>query len=342
MSFNYITKQDKTKELFYKCLEEFEADLVRRLCDELKIEIIKPKKGISDEIIGEEAVKIAIANQVKMFERKERIQAAKYGIKPKKGILLYGPPGNGKSKLAEVSANKHSLYFMKITSDTFTKVSLNEQNNTLIRIFNGAFQLSEMCGDHIKGVLLFFDEFDSLASSELLDYRVRGTMLTQLDDEKTLRNPSSKVLFMAATNFYERLDEAMIRAGRIDEKIEMKNPTEENAIKMLMLFTSKEKVEALDNEKAQRAYEAFSEKIKEEKVEQFILKSSMQWSLLGKTEEELRNMAIKVNSDVRPSVAELKDYVEKLIATAYYDLSFTDTDEKKILISEDIIMKVCG
>lgn len=87
-----------------------------------------------------------------------------------------------------------------------------------------------------KGVLLFFDEFDALASAEQLESRIRGTVLTQLDDDKTLRNPETKVLFLAATNFYEKLDEAMIREGRIDEKFEMSNPKSADSMRMMKMF----------------------------------------------------------------------------------------------------------
>lgn len=334
-----FTDEDEAKELFYKCLEDFEEDLVRKLSDELKITISKCSSGRYSDIIGEDEIKEAITNQVKMFDARERKRAIEYGIKPKKGILLYGSPGNGKSKLAEAAANEHSLYFMKITSDAFTKVSLSEQNRILVKIFNGAFQLSEMCGDNINGVLLFFDEFDSLASSQLLDSRVRGTMLTQLDDEKTLRNPNSKVLFMAATNFYERLDEAMIRAGRIDEKLEMKNPSEENAKKMLMLFTDRAKVIAMNEEESEVAYNRFLKKYKADKINQFFNKNSVQWIIDKKSKDELIETAEKVMEDVRPSAADLKDYAEKLISSAYYSGSFIDG---KIRITDEVIEKICG
>lgn len=331
--------EDETKQLFYACLASFEEDLVRKLCDDLKITITKNGTAKYKDIIGEDDIKDAINNQVRMFDPRERKNAEKYGIKPKKGILMYGPPGNGKSRMAEAAANEHSLYFMKITSDTFTKVSLSEQNRTLVKIFNGAFQLSEMCGNDIKGVLLFFDEFDSLASSELLDSRVRGTMLTQLDDENTLRNPQSKVLFMAATNFFERLDEAMIRAGRIDVKIEMQNPIEENAIKMLINFCTKDKVIPLEMGIAKQAYDEYLKKIKQEKISSFVAKNSTQVMFWSKDDKELEEAAKKLYKDVRPSVADLKDFSEKLIATAYYDRSFEDG---KILISNEIIKKICG
>lgn len=333
------TEEEETKQLFYSCLASFEEDLVRKLSDDLKITITKNGSSKYKDIIGEEEIKEAITNQVRMFDARERTRAEKYGIKPQKGILLYGPPGNGKSRMAEAAANEHSLYFMKITSDTFTKVSLSEQNRILVKIFNGAFQLSEMCGNDIKGVLLFFDEFDSLASSELLDSRIRGTMLTQLDDENTLRNPKSKVLFMAATNFYEGLDEAMVRAGRIDVKLEMQNPSEENAIKMLMKFCNQDKVIPIDDSCAKDAYEKYLIKIKSEKISAFLEKNSTQVMFFGKDEKDLESTAEKIFKDIRPSVADLKDFSEKLIATAYYDSSFKNG---KIVISDEIIQKVCG
>ena len=144
---------------------------------------------------------------------------------------------------------------------------------------------------------------------------------------------------MAATNLYERLDEAMIRAGRIDEKLEMKNPSEENAKKMLMLFTDRAKVIAMNEEESEVAYKRFLQKYKADKINQFFNKNSVQWIIDKKSKDELIETAEKVMEDVRPSAADLKDYAEKLISSAYYSGSFIDG---KIRITDEVIEKICG
>lgn len=124
-------KEDDIKNLFDITLNIFEKDRVKQLQDKLNIQILESKscRQSYNTIIGYETEKNAIDNQIRMFDRKEREKADFYRIKPKKGILLYGPPGNGKSRLAEAAAKENNLYFMKITSDVFTKITLSEQNS---------------------------------------------------------------------------------------------------------------------------------------------------------------------------------------------------------------------
>ena len=333
-------EESETKELFYKCLKLFEEDLVRNLEDSLGITISRPDDKIKyKDIIGCDDIKRVIDQQVAIFDPLQRVKAEEYGIKIKRGILLYGPPGNGKSQIAKAAANEHKLYFMKITSDTFTKISLSDQNKTLIKIFNSALQLSEMCGENIKGVLLFFDEFDSLASKELLDSRVRGTMLTQLDDTDTFRNAKTKVLFMAATNFYEKLDEAMIRAGRIDDKVEMKDPSEDDGIKMLKQFCADNpKVEAVDDSVAKEAYDKYIQKRKKIKRTKYIISQKIVWLMAGRDLEELKEYADEYFDLYRPSGADLKNYSERLIAASFYKNNFSS--KNKLKITEEIIDEV--
>jgi len=336
---DYKTEAE-TKKLFYDCLRLFEEDLVRKLESSLDITINRPSDKVRyNDIIGCEEIKRAIDRQVEMFDFRARRRADEYDIKMKRGILVYGPPGNGKSQLAQAAANEHGLYFMKITSDTFTKVSLSEQNKTLVKIFNSALQLSEMCGEEIKGVLLFFDEFDALASGELLDPRVRGTMLTQLDDQDTLRNPNTKVLFMAATNYYEKLDEAMIRAGRIDEKLEMRDPSPENGTQMLIQFCSQNpKVEPLDEEIAKSAYDNYANNMKEVKIRRFVASQKIILSLTGYDDQKLEKAAELRFENERPSGADLRNYANNLISTAYYRNSFTK--DMKLHITKDVVKDV--
>lgn len=340
---DYVEEQE-TQELFYRCLKIFEDTLVQNLERELGITIAKPNNKVDyGSIIGCEEIKEVIDRQMRQFDTTSRKEAEKFSIRPKKGILLYGPPGNGKSKLAEAAANMHNLYFMKITSDTFTKISLSEQNQTLIRIFSSALQLSEICSEQ-RGVLLFFDEFDSLASRSILDSRVRGTMLTQLDSTDALRNPGSKVLFMAATNYFELLDEGMIRAGRIDDKLEMKNPTRTEGIQMLMQFCGiNKKVRQLGDEMAEAAYDKYLEKFRREKQEALIKQELVRgWRREGRSERDLRSFAEECCEGLFPSGADLRNFSDGLISNAYYMGSIVGEDgDHKIEITEEIVDSVC-
>jgi transitional endoplasmic reticulum ATPase len=333
--------ESETKDLFYVSLKKFEEDFVRNLREELQIKLEKPSdkenRVTFKDIIGCKNAKDVIKYQMKYFDIKEQNNAKNYGIKPKKGILLYGPPGNGKTEIADAASNEYNLYFMKITSETFTKASLSEQNQILVKIFSSALQLSEMCGEQ-KGVLLFFDEFDALAAKSQLDLRVRGALLPQLDNKETLRNPKTKILFMAATNHYERLDEATIRTGRFDDKIEIQNPTEEEGADMITHFCdSNNKVCKLKEGQADRIYKTYLEKYRESRKNSFIRNYSFEWKLEGKEEKELKTRAENLSKEYSPSAADIKGYVERLVSTAYYQESMEDEDGlKKIKITEGV------
>ncbi len=331
--------EKETKDLFYEALKAFESNLVRELQDKLQIEIRKPSKDLKyDNIIGCENIKTAINKQIDLFDFQKREKYEQFGIRPRKGMLLYGPPGNGKSKIANAAANEHNLYFMKVTSENFTRGNISDANQVISNIFNSALQLSELCCEQ-DGVLLFFDEFDSLVSIRQLDSRIRGTVLTHLDDENTLRNPRVKVLFMAATNFYELLDEAVIRAGRIDDKIEMENPSENNGIEMIKQFISLNgKVNTIDNSLATIAYKKFRNKYVADLKNQYIKNEKTGWLLKGGETSELNTRAANLYNGSRPSGADLKDFVEKLIAEAY---SQGKINNNKLYIDEDVIDILC-
>lgn len=330
--------EKETELLFYAALQNFEDALVNDLKIKLNAEISKPEGAPKyEDIIGYENVKTIIDRQIMSFDTAKRKQAEKFGIAPKRGILLYGPTGNGKSKLAKAVANMHNLYFMKITSDVITKATLSEQNEILVKIFDGALQLSEICGEQ-QGVLLFFDEFDSLVSSQILDGRIRGTLLTQLDDEKTLRNPGCRVLFMAATNYRENLDEAMIRPGRIDDHAEMDNPTEDDGIRMIQIFIEKNgRVENLKTETAKYIYKKFKERHVANLKRNYLKNNRLSMILGDRTKEDMAKLAEKLYGDSRPSGSELRSSVDRLIEASYYSAGADLAMQDKLYIDESLV-----
>jgi len=89
---------------------------------------------------------------------------------------------------------------------------------------------------HGNGIVLFFDEFDSLAGVNVLNSVVRGSILNYIADEAGIRARDSRILLMAATNFVELLDDAIKRQGRIDTHLLMPCPTRENGKKMFYTF----------------------------------------------------------------------------------------------------------
>lgn len=189
------------------------------------------------DVIGYDDIKTKISRKAEYisYNEDEKLRFENFGLEISKGTLLYGPPGNAKSMLAEAVAGEFGFYFFKVVSKNFVSLYANDTIKKLADIFSRTIQFSKIMSEPKgkgKGIVLFFDEFDSLAGS-LLSQDIRGSLLDFLSDQGGLRNKDSKILFMAATNYYETIDEAVKRKGRIDEHIFMDNPTEENGKFML-------------------------------------------------------------------------------------------------------------
>jgi proteasome-associated ATPase len=157
-----------------------------------------------------------------------------------KGILLYGPPGCGKTliakavanslakKVAEVSGNtKATSYFLNIKGPELLNKYVGETERQIRLVFQRAREKAE----EGMPVIVFFDEMDSL-------FRTRGTgissdmestivpqLLAEIDGVETLRN----VIVIGASNREDLIDPAILRPGRLDVKIKIERPDERAA-----------------------------------------------------------------------------------------------------------------
>lgn len=138
-------------------------------------------------------------------------------IADRNGILLYGPPGNGKTVFAQAIAGELGLRFMKLAvSDLVTKW-VNGTPEILKELFAQAQK---------EPTLLFFDEFDAIATSRGGDGNVHhedkkavNALLALIDEARKHR-----VVLIAATNYPDNLDAAIVRDGRFDFRIEIPYP----------------------------------------------------------------------------------------------------------------------
>ena len=141
------------------------------------------------------------------------------GIKPHKGILLYGPPGCGKTMIAKAIANEVEAHFISIKGPELLNKFIGQSEENLRNIFLEArnFQPS----------IIYFDEIDSIGQSRSGDEIVRhysmflNQLLTLLDGVEDY----GKVCVLGSTNRLELLDEALIRPGRFDYTIKIEKPT---------------------------------------------------------------------------------------------------------------------
>jgi 26S proteasome regulatory subunit T2 len=157
------------------------------------------------------------------------------GIKPPKGVILYGEPGTGKTLLAKAVANSTSATFLRVVGSELIQKYLGD-GPKLVR------ELFRVAEEHAPSIV-FIDEidavgtkrFDSHSSGEREVQRTMLELLNQLDgfDSRT------DVKVILATNKIETLDPALIRPGRIDRKIEFTLPDIKTKRHIFKIHTSK-------------------------------------------------------------------------------------------------------
>jgi proteasome-associated ATPase len=163
-----------------------------------------------------------------------------YALPPPKGILLYGPPGCGKTLIAKAVANSLAKKVAEVTGNVGARsYFLNIKGPELLNKYVGeterqirlVFQRAREKSEEGMPVIVFFDEMDSL-------FRTRGTgissdmestivpqLLAEIDGVETLKN----VIVIGASNREDLIDPAILRPGRLDVKIKVERPDAEAA-----------------------------------------------------------------------------------------------------------------
>ena len=142
----------------------------------------------------------------------------KMGIQPPKGILLYGPPGCGKTLLARAVASESGAAFIGVKGPELLSKWVGESEKAVREIFRKARQVAPC--------VIFFDEIDALAPTRSGDggsrvsERVVAQLLTEMDGIEELRN----IFVIAATNRPDLVDPALLRPGRFDRLIFVPKP----------------------------------------------------------------------------------------------------------------------
>jgi cell division protease FtsH len=140
---------------------------------------------------------------------KEPERAAKLGIKPPKGILLFGPPGTGKTLLAQAIARELNAEFFSASGSAFNELFVGVGASRVRSLFQAARKQGP--------AVIFIDEVDALAGKRKAHggeeaEKTLTELLVQLDGGHS----NDGILFIAATNRKDMLDEAFLRPGRID------------------------------------------------------------------------------------------------------------------------------
>uniref|UniRef100_A0ACD5VEN9 Uncharacterized protein n=1 Tax=Avena sativa TaxID=4498 RepID=A0ACD5VEN9_AVESA len=158
------------------------------------------------------------------------------GVKPPKGILLYGPPGSGKTLIARAVANETGAFFFCINGpEIMSKVAGESESN-----LRKAFEEAEKNAPSI----IFIDEIDSIAPNREkthgeVERRIVSQLLTLMDGMKA----RAHVIVMGATNRPNSIDPALRRFGRFDREIDIGVPDEVGRLEVLRIHTKNMKLD---------------------------------------------------------------------------------------------------
>ena len=220
-----LEKMEVTMEDFMNAYKEITPTAMR----EVYIEV--PSIHWTD-IGGLEDVKQEIKEAVEWPIRNPEI-FNRLGIKPPKGILLYGPPGCGKTLMARAVATESETNFITIKGPEVFSKWVGESEKAIREVFRKARMAAP--------AVIFFDEMDSLVprrgagfSDSGVSERVISQLLTEMDGIVTLED----IVVIAATNRPDMVDPAVLRPGRFDRLIYVPEPDEKTRLQILKIYTT--------------------------------------------------------------------------------------------------------
>ncbi|MHA1880807.1 MAG: CDC48 family AAA ATPase, partial [Candidatus Heimdallarchaeota archaeon] len=154
------------------------------------------------------------------------------GIKPPRGVLLFGPPGCGKTLLAKAVATESEVNFISIKGPEVMSKWVGESEKAVREIFRKAKMSAP--------TIVFFDEIDALAPRRGSGFGDSGTtervisqLLTEIDGLEMIR----QVVIIAATNRPDIVDPALLRPGRFDRYVLVPPPNQKARLRILKIFT---------------------------------------------------------------------------------------------------------
>merc|ERR1711935_219134 len=159
------------------------------------------------------------------------------GVKPPKGVLLYGPPGSGKTLIARAVANETGAFFFLINGPEIMSKMAGESESNLRKAFEEAEKNSP--------AIIFIDEIDSIApkrdkTNGVVEKRIVSQMLTLMDGMKG----RGQVVVIGATNRPNSIEGALRRFGRFDRELDIGVPDDNGRLEILRIHTKNMKLNA--------------------------------------------------------------------------------------------------
>lgn len=200
---------------------------------ELRAEFEEPRhaRGVInyDDVGGMEDTIRALREMVELPLRYPEL-FTRLGVDPPKGVLLHGPPGTGKTRLAQAVANESDAEFFTINGPEIMGSAYGESEKRLREVFEEA--------ERAQPAIVFIDEIDSIAPKRQnvqgeAEKRLVAQLLTLMDGLQARTN----LVVIAATNRPDAIDEALRRPGRFDREIIIGVPDESGRREILAIHT---------------------------------------------------------------------------------------------------------
>ena len=206
-----------------------------------RFKVIKNTNTSFDNICGMNEIKKDMMQLVDLLNNPEKYR--KMGIRAPRGIILEGPPGNGKTLFARALANEAKINFIPTKGADFQSAMMSVGPHKIKAVFKKAKRK--------KPCIIFIDEFDGIG--ERRNYTGTGIdkennrIITAMLNEMDGFNNEDGVLVIGATNSYASLDAALVRPGRFDKKYNISNPDIPTIIELINMYTKNKKLSSQIN-----------------------------------------------------------------------------------------------
>lgn len=202
-----------------------------------QFKVIKHVDASFDDIAGMDKLKSDMMQLVELLKSPEKYK--NQGIRQPKGVLLVGPPGNGKTLFARALAGEAGMNFIATKATDFQSMYMSIGPAKIKTLFRKA-RKSRPC-------IIFIDEFDGIGEArnyagQAIDKENNRMITALLNELDGFEQNESGILVIGATNNITNLDSALIRAGRFDRKYKIDNPDAETIKQLINMYLGNRKL----------------------------------------------------------------------------------------------------